>query len=140
MFRNRPIKDLMVSPVVTLRVDDPFHKVEEKLRLKGIRHLPVIDDTGKLVGLITQRDFFRFTVPRMTEDGPVYVGEALDELILKHIMTHDPLAMGPEEDLAKAVEVMARNKYGCIPIVDKDHKLIGILTETDILRELARNL
>ncbi|HTL48320.1 MAG TPA: CBS domain-containing protein [Verrucomicrobiae bacterium] len=134
------IKELMVSPVITVQEDDPFSKVEEKFRTKGIRHLPVVDSGGLLKGIVTQRDLYRTLSPRLTEEGIYYAPEALDEFVLKRVMKQEPVALGPDDELAKAVEIMARNKFGAIPVVDKDRKVVGILTETDILKWLARQL
>lgn len=131
------IKNIMRSPVVSVRTDELFSHVEEKFRRKGIRHLPVIDAYGKVVGLITQRDLYRHISPRVTEEGTVYDEAQLNSFMIKHVMSPNPVTLAPDDSLAKAVELMAANKFGCIPIVDKNQKPVGILTETDILQWLA---
>jgi len=130
----------MASPVVTANMEDLFSNVEEKLRLKGIRHLPVVSEGGRLVGLITQRDLYRTLSPRVTEDGTYYDPASLNDFILKRVMTQDPVSLGPEAMLSEAVAIMARNRFGAIPVVDGEKKVIGILTETDVLKWLARQL
>ncbi|MCM8775293.1 MAG: CBS domain-containing protein [Candidatus Omnitrophica bacterium] len=140
MFRNVRLREIMASPAVTVNIQDSFKKVEEKFRMKGIRHLPVLDDAGRIVGLVTQRDLFRIAPPHPTEDGYVFDTTFLNGFILKYVMTRDPMTLGPDDSLAKAVEIMARNKYGCIPIVDSEKKILGIVTETDVLKFVSRNL
>lgn len=134
------LKEIMASPVVTVRAGDSFSKVAEKLRAKGIRHLPVLDDHGRVVGLITQRDLYRTLSPRIAEDGFCYDPAMLDGFILRRVMTPDPHTLGPEDSVAQAVGVMAMHKYGCIPVVDAEKKIVGIVTETDILKFVARTM
>lgn len=133
-----PIKNVMASPVVTVSVSDSLRKVEEKFRQKGIRHLPVVDEQKRVVGLITQRDLYRIATPRLNEDGYCYDPDMLDGFILSRVMRENPLTMRPEDFLSKAVHYMAANKYGCIPIVDAERRIAGIITETDILKFAAK--
>jgi CBS domain-containing protein len=130
----------MTWPVVTAGVDEHLSSIEEKFRMKGIRHLPIVDHENKVVGLVTQRDLYRILSPRLTETGIYYDKPMLDQFILKHVMTHNPLTLLPDDPLSKAVEIMARNKYGCIPIANGEGVIKGILTETDVLKFLARQL
>ena len=63
------VKEVMASPAITINVEEPFRRVEEKFRTLGIRHLPVVDATSRVVGMITQRDLYKTVSPRRTEDG-----------------------------------------------------------------------
>lgn len=138
---NIPLRDIMTSPSITIYEDEPLSKVWEKLRVKGVRHVPVIDRAGRIVGLMSERDLFRTLSPRVNEDGDLYYDETLlNSFILKHVMTHPVVTMAPEDQLVKAVEIMGRNKYGCIPLVDADQKVVGIVTDTDVLKWLAKHL
>lgn len=134
-----PVKNIMISKVVTVNVDDRFSKVAQKMKDYHVRHLPVIDESGRVVGMITQRDLLHTMPPRRNEDGEeFYDEEQLDCYILKNIMTVAPVCVGPEESLARVVDIMARNKYGCIPVVAPDKMLMGVVTQIDILRFMAQ--
>lgn len=135
-----PIKEIMIAKVVSVKVDESFSHVEEKMRLNKIRHLPVVDGDNKLVGMITQRDLLRAMRPRETEDGPYFDPDELDEFILKHYMTPDPHALHVDDPISKAVKLMAEFKYGAIPIVTSDKTLVGIISEIDILKYMAKHL
>lgn len=87
MLQGIKIRELMHSPVVTIGADENFSKVEEKLRTKGIRHLPVVDGDGRVVGMVTQRDLYRTLSPRVTEEGIYYDSSALNDFILRRVMT-----------------------------------------------------
>lgn len=140
MLRDLPVQDIMKSPVIVLEVDDPFHLVNEKFQLKDIRHLPIVDANNILVGLITQTDLYRIISPRKTPDGYQYNTRTLDEFILQRVMTPNPSSVSPLTPLSVAVDIMARNKYGCLPVVDPQKKVVGIITETDIFKLVAKKL
>src|SRR3989338_2171545 len=85
------LKEIMVEKVICLRVNDPFSLVEEKFREFHTRHLPIVDNNHKLVGIITQWDLYRTSSPRKDEDGNlVYDKDTLNSYILKYVMTKDP--------------------------------------------------
>jgi len=129
------LKDIMVQKVITIDVHEPFSQVEKKLIRYRIRHLPVIENNDKLVGIITQRDLYRIQSPRRLESGDwFYDKETLDKYILKSVMTPNPFTLGTDNTVAEALLAMVDYKYGCIPIVEKDNLLRGIITQVDILR------
>lgn len=132
--KDIPIRNFMVTDVVYIRIDEHFSAVYEKMNLHRIRHLPVLDANKRLAGIITERDLFRLHSPRKVEDEWVYDKSELDQFILKHCMTKDPMALTPEHTLFDAVGFFAREKFGCIPITDKDKKLVGIITPFDLLK------
>lgn len=131
--------DIMIDKLITVRVDEPFSHVEQKLREHGIRHLPVVDKDFKLVGIVTQRDLFRTCPPRKDDEGKlIYDKEILDGFILEYVMTKNPIALTPSHTAADALLLMVDKKYGCIPVVDKYQTLCGIITQIDMLRIAAQ--
>ena len=132
------LKEIMVTRVFTAHMEDPLSAVEAKFRLHGVRHLPVVDGGNRVVGVFTRQDLSRCVSPRKTEEGYRFDPDQLDRFILKYVMTKDPLVLGPEDTLISAVEIMARDKFGCIPIVDARHVLVGIVTQIDVLKLFAR--
>lgn len=134
MVRDIRIREIMTKPVISVNVEDSFELVEKKLRGK-IRHLPVVDDFGGVVGLISQRDLFRTISPHRNVDGEyVYDASMLHDFVLKHQMTKDPFTLSPDDRISKALEVMITSRYGCIPITEEKKKLVGIITTSDVLR------
>ena len=129
------LQEVMTKEVITIDINEPFSHVEEKFMRYHIRHLPVVENKDKLVGIVTQRDLYRIQSPRKLEEGDWYYDkEMLDSHILKSVMTPNPFTLGPENSVAEALLVMVDYKYGCIPIVRKDNILCGIITQIDILR------
>ncbi|HCM42397.1 MAG TPA: CBS domain-containing protein [Candidatus Omnitrophota bacterium] len=139
-MRDILLKEIMVQKVIVAHVKDSLSSVEEKMRLYKIRHLPVVDSDNKLIGIVTYRDLLTASPPHRTEEGFVFDKEQMDQFILKGIMTESPQTLTTEDTIAHAVAMMARDKFGCIPIVDSEKVLVGIVTQIDILKWLGKNL
>ncbi|HLL52701.1 MAG TPA: CBS domain-containing protein [Myxococcaceae bacterium] len=120
------VADLMTRDVLTLRPEDDLSLAETILALGGIRHLPVVDEDLKLVGLVTQRDVLR----SCSNISPL----AKRALLAREVMTQHLHTVQSITPLRHALQVIVENKVGCLPVVEKDGRLIGILTETDVVR------
>ena len=131
------IQEVMVSPVISVSETDDFALVQEKIALYDVRHLPVVNEAGHIVGLITQRDLYQIHSPRRLEDGSWYYDkDALNQFLLKNVMLPKPFTLKPNSSLFEAIEATVRYKFGCIPIVDDYKKPCGILTRDTILKFL----
>ena len=131
------IREVMVSPVITVKDTDEFALVQEKIALYDVRHLPVVNETGSVIGLISQRDLYQIHSPRRLDDGNWYYDkEALNQFILKNVMLPKPFTLKPSNSLYEAVEATVRYRFGCIPIVDDYKKPCGIITRDTILKFL----
>lgn len=141
LLREVKLEEVMSDHVVTIELEDSFSHVEEQMRQHMVRHLPVVNMTGKVVGIITERDLFRIQSPRVKPDGTqYYLKETLDKYILANCMTKNPFTLRQEETLDQAILAMAEKKYGCIPVVDDNGLLKGIMTQLDIIRAAAKIL
>ncbi len=131
------IADVMASPVITVKETDPFAVVQEKIALYDIRHLPVVDSTGSIVGIISQRDLYQIHSPRRLEDGTwFYDDDELNEFVLMKVMVPKPFTLKPENTIYEAIQATILYKFGCIPIVDDHNHPCGILTRHTILKYL----
>ncbi len=129
---------LMASDVVTLDAHGMLDVADDLMRLKRIRHLPVLDH-GDLVGLVTQRDLFLAGVSSVLNFRRQSEKEWLGRIRVREVMTTDLITVTPEADIEDAVELMVQHKIGCLPVVTAG-KLVGLLSETDCLRYLRRIL
>ena len=133
--------ELMTSPAISVKMDAHFSDVATKFKQHGIRHLPVVDKQNKVVGIVTERDLHKICSPRKLEDGTWYYDkDMLDGFVLSTVMTPNPVTMHSEQSIAEALLRMAQNKYGCIPIVDKQGVLCGVVTQMDYLYVAAQIL
>jgi CBS domain-containing protein len=135
------LKDIMKKPPITIRVNDPFAKTVELMGKYSIRHLPVIDSNGLLVGIISQRDVNRAASPRRAPEGKyVYDTAELDKLILANVMSTQVGTLSANHTLEDAANLMAQKKYGCIPVVDENNHVIGIVSTVDIMQTYFDNV
>jgi CBS domain-containing protein len=136
LSRKIKLKEVMHAPAIILNVDEDFSKVEKTLREHKIKHLPVVNDNGRLVGIITLSDLYRTCAPRKNpEDGSFfYTKDQLDKFILAHIMTKDPVCLKENDTLYEAMKTMVAGGYGCIPVTDDKSRIRGVITQTDIVR------
>ena len=132
----------MRTPVVTISEDAGLDRAMSIMRSQRIRHLPVVDDGGHMVGLITDRDL-RMSMEEI-EQGPSHApkGYFLPALTkVKGAMVKDILTATPEMPLANAAVIMSERKIGCLPVLEPNTKKVaGIITESDMLRLLAKML
>lgn len=111
----------------------------EQMQDRGIRHLPVVDAGRRVVGVLALDDL-RVALPfpvGLREHPNVEQRESAREWTVADVMTHAPETLPEGADLSEAAEMMAERRIGCLPIVDAEGRLAGILTETDLLHALA---
>ena len=135
-------KEFMRHPVVTIAPEAGLDRALVIMRTQRIRHLPVVDARHEMIGLITDRDL-RISMQEM-EAGPEKApkGLYLPALIkVQSVMKTNVITAHLQTTAAEATKKLLDNKIGCLPVLeDNSNKVIGIITETDMLRLLARIL
>jgi acetoin utilization protein AcuB len=128
------IKENMQKNPITISPEASFYEARAIIRDKGIRHLPVVDKEHRLVGLITDRDIREAAPSDATSLSVHELHYLLGKLKVSAFMTPKGklITITPETIIEKAVQLMHDHKVGCLPVVEGE-KLIGIITETDIL-------
>lgn len=132
------VRDLMEKEVVTLNAGDTLDLADDIMRLGRIRHMPVTAH-GKLVGILSQRDLFRAAISSVLELRPAAEREWLAKIPVREAMTTNVQTIGPAATVHEAVKLMLDKRIGCVPVVE-DGKLVGLLSESDCMRYLARLL
>jgi CBS domain-containing membrane protein len=131
---NLRVRDLMTSNAVAVGLDEPVTTIRELMSERNIRHVPVVDDDKVVVGLVSERDLLRRTFGPDADLPLSLQRDVMTAIKTRDVMTWEVDTVAPDEDLASAAQVMLDNKYGCLPVVDEDGSLIGILTEADFVR------
>ena len=127
------VRDLMTRDVHTVDRNDALLTADRIMSLGRIRHVLVLDSDGQLVGVLSQRDLFHNGLLRALGYGSYAAHKAMEDLVVKEVMTSSPLTIGPGEPLSRAAAIMFKSKVGCLPVLDGD-KLVGILTESDFVK------
>ena len=131
------VRDIMTTELFTLRADDSLETLYDAMDLRHIRHVPVVDEEGDLVGLVSQRDLLKGALGE-AEALPVSVRrDVLSEVKVGQIMTLDPEPVEPDEDLAIAGTTLLEYKFGCLPVCEGT-KLVGIVTEADFVKMVIK--
>ncbi len=131
------IRELMTGGLITVRRETPVQDARDLMTKEQVRHLPVIEPKGGLVGIVTDRDI-RLNLPSPATGLSVQeIGHLFAKLTVGQIMTSSVITIGPDRPAREAAQLMLDHKIGAVPVVD-DGRLIGILTETDIVRAFVR--
>ena len=126
------VRDVMTRDVVTLGRNDKLLVADDLMRLGRIRHLPVVDETGELVGIVSQRDLFHSGLIKALGYGTHAQRQALDMVVVKEAMRTQVMTTGLDTPLRDAAKVMLDRKIGCLVVLDQG-RIAGILTESDFV-------
>lgn len=127
------IEDWMAKDVLTVDENTSLMRATRVMKENNIRRLPVVSH-GKLIGIVTDRDVKDASPSKTTSLDIHELYYLLSEMKVKDVMTTAPLTMRGKDSLEMAALVMLEDKISGIPIVDDIGHLIGLLSETDILR------
>lgn len=127
-----PVRDCMHRDPVVVRAEAPVAVAVHLLRTRKIRHLPVVDAGGLLVGVVTDRDLRPVVFDPRIVDAPGDAALTLATLTVREVMTWGVVSVRPDTDLRAAARLMRERKIGALPVVE-DRRVVGILTETDVL-------
>lgn len=131
------VSDLMTWSPICVHTDDTLAMAWKWMSEERIRHLPVVDEDGALVGLLSHRDLALRALAGL-EDLPVDTVERyLERLPVSDAMVAEPQTAEPNDDLAEAAQTMLDHKFGCLPIVEGG-QVVGILTEADFVRSVVQ--
>lgn len=131
------VRDLMTSDVVTLEANESLLLADDVMRLARIRHLPVVQPDGKLAGLVTHRDMLRASVSSLAGLSRTEEANIKGAIPVREVMKREVTTVGPDRTALEACRLILERKLGCLPVVDGEGRLVGILTEADFV-ELAR--
>jgi CBS domain-containing protein len=137
-LRRVPLSVVMTRGPATVEEAAPVSDAAAEMAAGGFRHLPVVDATGALVGMISERDL-RARLGTDVRRFADATADALTEPVLE-AMTPDPVSLPPTATLAQALEVFADERVGAIPVVDAADRPVGIVSYVDLLgmiRELS---
>lgn len=132
------IRDFMVQNPKSVRDTDSLYEAYQKMQLYKIRHLPVVDKDDHVIGIFTESDLNQCYPPKENDDSWFYDKDELNAMRVGQHMIQEPALLIPEDTLREAALMMARGKYGCIPIISpQTKKLVGIITYIDVLKKVA---
>ncbi len=137
--------DLMTAEVVTVRPETPLKEAARRMVRARVSGLPVTDDSGTLVGIISEADFLHREVARERPrrhgllDALVGGDSSLAEAeLVGEAMTERVVTISPDASLAEAARIMAGHDVKRLPVVDSDGQVLGVLSRADIVAAFTR--
>ena len=133
------VQHWMTRNPITIEADTPFLEARLILKEKRIRHLPVMD-RGKLIGVITDRDVKEAAPSGATTLDVYELNYLLLKMKVRDLVKNSPITIKPSNSVEKAALLMHDHRIGCLPVVDEAGKLVGLITETDLLEVMVEIL
>jgi len=130
------VADIMTRSVVTLFEEDDLENIDEAMEKFRFRHVPVVDD-GRLVGLLTRADLRGVSSSSLDPTGPARDEAVRKRTFVRDVMTTNVRTARADTPILEAARVMRDAKIGCLPVIDADDTLVGIVTATDMLDLIA---
>lgn len=133
---SRKAAEVMSCPAVMIAADRPLAEAVERMLTKGVKRLPVVDGAGRLTGMLSRLDIFR-TVMREAPDWSAFKAQKIQVEHLKcvvDILRRDVHAVSPETPLKEVIRLIDGNDIQRVAVVDADGKLLGLISDRDLLR------
>lgn len=128
------VADIMSRDIVTLRLGQTLHDGNEAMREHKIRHLPVLDEQDRLVGLLNQKVVLREAL-RITDNyGAQRLHHYLGQIPLAEAISRDVLTLSIDTPLAEAGRQLLAHRQGALPVLDGEGRLVGIISSVDFVR------
>ena len=128
------VKHIMTTPVIGFFAEQTLPLAEDIMKLKHLRHLPVLDEVGRLVGLVSHRDLLRASISSLTGLTEAQQRARQEDVRIRQVMTRDVWTVRPDTLASVAGRTLLDHKFGCLPVLGDHDVVIGIVTERDYLR------
>lgn len=132
-LRQRPVSEIMRREVVTVTVGEKLDLTQDIMNLGRVRHLPVLDDEQRVIGVVSHRDVLAAALTQVLDFDAKARRTFLRSIEVGEVMAKDPVTVGPDALLGEVAEIFIERKIGCVPVVAVNGELLGIVTESDLL-------
>lgn len=128
----KTVADVMTRRLVTVREDDVIANIDDAMHRLRVRHMPVIDEKGTLVGLLSHPDLLHAAASFLS-DREADRNAIINQVPVGRIMQREVVTVEPGDSLVEAGKLMWDAKIGCLPVVERNGTLVGIITEADFI-------
>ncbi|MBE7478759.1 MAG: CBS domain-containing protein [Polyangiaceae bacterium] len=128
----RVVRDIMTAKVVYMLEEENLERIGKGMERFKFRHLPVVD-AGKLVGIVSQRDYLRASVSDLDPDFALKNDNLKRNIFVAEIMTRDVVSVRPDTPLLEAAKLLREHRFGCLPVTEADGSLVGVVTDYDFV-------
>lgn len=134
------VASIMKTNLVTLPPTATLHDAHLITKEKGIRHIPVVNEDGQIIAIATQKTLIANVMQILSDFGEraIVRKEKLTDIL--NVAETDFDTVSPDRKLVDVADFFLMNKHGCLPVVEEDNKLVGIITSSDFVRLAAKLL
>lgn len=147
---NMKVKDFMIKDVISVHPDATIKEVMKTFVDKKIGGLPIVNDEGKLTGIITDgdilraikpidrhiQDYFNLITYIQEQNMESRLSELADLAIVKIAKTRGIVTVSPEDEMKQVVVILAKHHFKKLPVIDKDNKVVGVISRGDAIRNI----
>jgi|SRR5699024_1216201 len=134
MKKDIPVSQIMTKKLITVKATQSLYDAERLLNKHNIRHLPVVNNKS-IVGIISRSDLLRISFSDLDENDENVVPIIYEMFTIPQVMTRVPITIEITSTIKEAAEILSRQSFHSIPVVDKG-ELVGIVTTTDLINYL----
>jgi len=138
------VRDRMTPDPICGHPEMPVTEAQAAMREKNIRHLPIVDEDGRLVGLVTQRSLLRALPSDVSNFSRFEISYVLGRIKIDHVMVKDVFTIDENTAIEEAARIMADRKIGCMPVMrggdpstGSGQRLVGIITDNDLFTTMV---
>lgn len=132
------IADIMTKDAFYVEIEDTIHHADEIMKNEKIKQVPVVEN-GIYAGLITERTLREYSLRELYEFDDAYGEQGYNKITdFQNIIHRQDHVVYPEDSVAKAIKLMAKYHLDCLPVVDWNKKLVGIVSSSDLMLFIHR--
>lgn len=136
MNAKEVVSTVMTSSLITVNVKESLLNVKNIFEKNRIRHIPVTDESKKLIGMLSLTDIQRISIGGAFGGDPETVNSAILEMMtIEQIMKKNPHTVQRTQTVREVAKILTKEEYHALPVLDGD-QLVGIITTTDVIRYL----
>lgn len=132
-LQKRPVSEIMQREVVTLTTGEKLDLTQDLMNLGRVRHLPVLDEDQRVVGIVSDRDLLAAAMTNVLDFDPASRRTFLRSIEVAEVMAKEVVTVTPDTELGEVARIFVERKIGCVPVVGARGELLGLVTETDLI-------
>lgn len=138
---RQPVKNIMTRNLTYVKLNTNVEEIAEIFEREQFHHLPVLDDSGEVAGMISKSDYFKLmdSMSIFNTDGAKKLNlKMFRTLLASEIMAKRAACIHEDASIESAIQIFIENRYRALPVV-ADEKIVGMLTPIDIMKHLLEN-
>jgi CBS domain-containing protein len=139
MKKQEYVAQIMTREVYTAGLNTSLFEIKDLFNHKKIRHLPIVNESGRLIGIISLTDILRLSFGNYFGEQEGADFAVLEMLTVQQVMRHHPHTVSSSDKILEAAKILAEEEFHALPVVDEG-KLVGIITTTDIIKFLLTQI